>query len=250
MCPVSSLLSVIARIHLVRDLGIVTHRTLCRWLTAPESVGRWCAQLRGSGADLALGPRLVHEALAFWMQTIGTTLLAVKWRSLIDMWLPAQDSRSAHGLLYLAAVRTGGDEREQREGRLDSDAWLGGFKTVQDAESNGASCTSRTCGTLRTPRPACRTPGHRGHLRNRCRARPARHPCGLAVAGSRASPPVGARANSSRSQHRFSHIAGLAMESAWHVASSLTWRLILHVGDHFTISGSTDPLTAPGSVSC
>ena len=30
MCPVSSLLSVIARIHLVRDLGVVAHRTLCR----------------------------------------------------------------------------------------------------------------------------------------------------------------------------------------------------------------------------
>ena len=30
-------------------------------LTAPESVGRRCAQLRGSGADLASGPRLVHE---------------------------------------------------------------------------------------------------------------------------------------------------------------------------------------------
>ncbi len=185
------------------------------------------------------------------MQPIGTTLLAVKWRSLIGMWLPAQGDDSAHRLLYLAAVRTGGDEREQGEGRLDSDAWLGGFKTVQDAESNGASCTSRTCGTLRTPRPGWRTPGHRRNLRKGCRARPpARHPCGLAVAGSHASPTAGARANSSRSQHRFSHIAGLAMESARHVASSLTWRLILHVGDHSTISGSTDPLTAPGSDGC
>ena len=29
----------------------------------------WCAQLQGSGADLALGPRLVRGALTFWMQT-------------------------------------------------------------------------------------------------------------------------------------------------------------------------------------
>lgn len=31
-------------------------------LTAPESVVWWCAHLRGSVADLALGPRLVHRA--------------------------------------------------------------------------------------------------------------------------------------------------------------------------------------------
>jgi len=40
-------------------------------LTAPESVGRRCVQLRESGADFALGPRMVHGALAFWMQTTG-----------------------------------------------------------------------------------------------------------------------------------------------------------------------------------
>jgi len=32
-------------------------------LTAPESVGRQCAQLRGSGADLAFGPCLVYGGL-------------------------------------------------------------------------------------------------------------------------------------------------------------------------------------------
>ena len=42
-----------------------------RGVTAPESLGRRCAQLQGSRADLALGPRLVHGALAFWMQTTG-----------------------------------------------------------------------------------------------------------------------------------------------------------------------------------
>jgi len=33
-------------------------------LTAPESVGRQCAQLRGSGTDLAFGPRLVYGDLS------------------------------------------------------------------------------------------------------------------------------------------------------------------------------------------
>src|SRR5262245_15831470 len=56
-----------ARFHLLR-------------LTAPESVGRRCAQLRGPGADFALGRRLVHGAPAFRMQTIGTVLVAVRQR--------------------------------------------------------------------------------------------------------------------------------------------------------------------------
>jgi [ribosomal protein S5]-alanine N-acetyltransferase len=33
-----------------------------RWATAPDSVVWWCAQLRGPGADLALGLRLVHRS--------------------------------------------------------------------------------------------------------------------------------------------------------------------------------------------
>ena len=49
---------------------------------APESVGRRCAKLRGPRADLAHGPRLVHGALAFWMQTTGASLLAVSRCSL------------------------------------------------------------------------------------------------------------------------------------------------------------------------
>lgn len=47
-----SLLSVMIRTHPVRTPGVATYAYLCRWLTAPESVGRRCAQLRGSGADL------------------------------------------------------------------------------------------------------------------------------------------------------------------------------------------------------
>ncbi len=51
-------------------------------------------------ANLALGPRLVHGALAFWMQTTGAALFAVEQRSIVRLWTPAQDGGSAHGLLY------------------------------------------------------------------------------------------------------------------------------------------------------
>jgi hypothetical protein len=46
------------------------------------------------------------------MQTTGAVLLTVKRSSLAHVRTPAQDSRSAHGLLYLAAVR---DDRRQQE---------------------------------------------------------------------------------------------------------------------------------------
>lgn len=57
------------------------------------------------GADLAIGPRLVRGGLAFWMQTSGACLLAFNRCSPPRVQMPAQGSRSAHRLLYLAAVR-------------------------------------------------------------------------------------------------------------------------------------------------
>ena len=45
------------------------------------------------------------EPLAFWMQTMGAALLVVEQCSLVRVWMAAQDSRSAHALLYLAAVQ-------------------------------------------------------------------------------------------------------------------------------------------------
>jgi hypothetical protein len=91
-----------------RDLGLASGLALAVSppvrLTVPESVGRRCAQLRAPGADLTLGPRLVHRAMTLWMQTTGAALLAVEWCSLARVRMAAQDSRSAHGLLYLAAV--------------------------------------------------------------------------------------------------------------------------------------------------
>lgn len=49
------------------------------------------------------------------MQTSGTALLAVERCSLVRVWMAAQDSRSAHGLLYFAAVR---DDRHHLIRRL------------------------------------------------------------------------------------------------------------------------------------
>jgi hypothetical protein len=43
---------------------------------------------------------------ALWMQTTGTAQLATERRCIVRLWTLAQDSRSAHGLLYLTAVRS------------------------------------------------------------------------------------------------------------------------------------------------
>ena len=47
------------------------------------------------------------EPLAFWMQTMGMILVAIKRSSSVRMSMPARDGCSAHRLLYLAAVRDG-----------------------------------------------------------------------------------------------------------------------------------------------
>jgi len=65
------------------------------------------------------------------MQTTGTALLASEWRSIVRLWTPAQDSRSAHGLLYLAAVRDDWCQQEHRQVRLD--IGLSAWEVVSDA---------------------------------------------------------------------------------------------------------------------
>ena len=46
--------------------------------------------------------------MTFWMQTSGASLLAVNRCSPVRVSMPAHDSRSAHRLLYLAAVQHDG----------------------------------------------------------------------------------------------------------------------------------------------
>ena len=62
----------------------------------------------------------VGFGLTIWMQTTSAVLLAVEWCSLARVRMAAQDSRSAHGLLYLAAVWDDGPEQEHGQGRIDS----------------------------------------------------------------------------------------------------------------------------------
>lgn len=42
---------------------------------------------------------------AIWMQTTGTVLVAVRQHSVVRMWMLAQSSQGAYGLLYVPAVR-------------------------------------------------------------------------------------------------------------------------------------------------
>jgi len=58
-----------------------------------------------------------HSASTTWMRTVGTALFGVQRCSLMYMWTTAQDGRSVHGLLYLAAVRDGSCQQERRQGR-------------------------------------------------------------------------------------------------------------------------------------
>src|SRR5215469_15974842 len=59
-------------------------------------------------------------SLTTWMQTMGTALLAVERRSLARVWMAAQGSRSAHGLLYFAAVRGDRHHLDRRGGHVHS----------------------------------------------------------------------------------------------------------------------------------
>jgi hypothetical protein len=68
-----------------------------------------------------LGPRLVHGALAVWMQNMGAALFAVKRCSPMRVRMPAQDSRSAYALLYLPAVRDDWHKQEHCQDHVDID---------------------------------------------------------------------------------------------------------------------------------
>jgi hypothetical protein len=58
------------------------------------------------------------------MQTTGTVLLAVSRASSARVRTPAQDSRSAHGLLYLAAVRDDRRPQEHCPAAVDTQNWI------------------------------------------------------------------------------------------------------------------------------
>src|SRR5215469_9444489 len=61
------------------------------------------------------------------MQTSGAALVAVRPRSVVRVWMLAQGSRSAHGLLYVAAVR---DDR--LPGPLFHDGQIGELRRTRE----------------------------------------------------------------------------------------------------------------------
>ena len=64
-----------------------------------------------TASDRSFPSVLARTWHAAWMQTTGAVLPAVKKCSLPLMWLPAQDRRSAPGLLNLTAVQNDGHEQ-------------------------------------------------------------------------------------------------------------------------------------------
>jgi hypothetical protein len=104
-------------------------------------------------------------SLSTWIQTIGTTLIAVKRCSLVHIWMPAQGSRSAHGLLYLAAIR---DWREHQD-RLTSafPARFPSLRVCVRLRSGWPATWAESAAVLRERLCAC--PNETGG-RTRCRA--------------------------------------------------------------------------------
>ena len=82
---------------------------------------RLSADRQGDVDSLAASP-FRSQALTAWMQTVGAALLVVRERSLTRVLVAAQDSRSAHGLLYLAAVRDHGRGPEHRREQVGDEA--------------------------------------------------------------------------------------------------------------------------------
>ncbi len=82
-----------------------------------------------TAGDRSFPPVLARTWHAAWMQTTGTALLAAERRCIVRLRAPAQDSRSAHGLLYLIAVRdwTAGASKNTVKSVLTSDYQLGNW---------------------------------------------------------------------------------------------------------------------------
>ena len=91
---------------------------------------------------------------ACWMQTIGAALFAIKGCGQARARMSAQNSRGVPGLLYLAAVRLDGREREHCQDHVD--AGLHHLTAMSRASSSrsqvamgSASVAARlTCGQL------------------------------------------------------------------------------------------------------
>jgi len=100
--------SVLAHGHLCCSSNVLVNRpAFLRSVTAYLSV------------LLATGPQMARPLGGFWMQTTGAALLMFIRCSPGRVRTPAQDSHSAHGLLYLAAVRDDPRQQEHCQGHVD-----------------------------------------------------------------------------------------------------------------------------------
>jgi hypothetical protein len=86
------------------------------------------------------------------MQTTGASLLAVNRCSPARVRTPAQDSRSAHALLYLAAVWADRRKQEHRQGMFDGAPSLVSYRHrvgYRRSLGNLASHVTRSIGECR-----------------------------------------------------------------------------------------------------
>jgi hypothetical protein len=77
------------------------------------------------------------------MQNTGAILLAAQRCSLAPTWMLACGSCSAHGLLYLAAVRANQREQEHRQGTVDTDPSLVSYRRAVGYRRSPGDLASR-----------------------------------------------------------------------------------------------------------
>jgi hypothetical protein len=111
------------------------------------------------------------------MQTSGMALLAVERCSPVRVWTAAQDSRSAHGLLYFAAVRDDRHHQIRRSGEVvqDCSSMVVGWAVIPELSTCVECCSaawlqswlqSRRNGA--DPRPSAFQAGHIPSWRGSC----------------------------------------------------------------------------------
>jgi hypothetical protein len=102
----------------------------------PSSAVRECPPSTDFGSHIGTQrARSLHEAI--WMQTTGAALVAAKQCSLACVLMPAQDSRSAHGLLYPAAVRDDSCQQERCQVWIDIELTPAADAGLQPAHGAG-----------------------------------------------------------------------------------------------------------------
>jgi hypothetical protein len=99
-------------------------------------------------------PKSGQRGQATWMQTTGVSLLVVKRCSVPCVRVPAQDSRRAHRLLYLAAVQAVFARRDARQASAGAEAWrcrrMSTQRAISHATAKGTQRGTAICRRLRS----------------------------------------------------------------------------------------------------